>query len=148
MYKSTISYDPSLNKTAGYYQLKEDKDKPLSAADKKQLLNLLFWLTYTKDGRDFVSTNRESPERPEAAIRSALLKKFRDDFGIIDEALRLALINAHLAADRWVQANNRMPDTKAALDRELHEGVYQQNISFVMWSLWEDAMGHDFSMNW
>jgi hypothetical protein len=148
MIKSIISYDPAKNEKAGFLVLSQHESKPLQPSDKKRLLHLLFWLTFTEEGRKFVGDNRESKGLPEDQIRAALLAKFNVDFGIIDAGLQVALINAHLAADRWVVANANMPDASAAAARQLQESVYQQNMSFVMWALWEDAMGHEFSMNW
>lgn len=148
MAESRIRYDRHKHSEAGFLELKQGS-KPLLDCDRKTLLNLLFWLTYTEEGRTFLSNNRtrdgkNSVEEVEANLR----RKFKDDFGIIDEALLDALIKGHLAADRWVGAHGRMPSEHARSELAHQERVYQHNIAFVMWSLWEDAMAHDFSMNW
>lgn len=144
MYRSMISYDPNKAETAGYYKLTEVK---LADADKKMLLNYLFWLTYTQEGRGFLLKNRVSQGVAEDTVRTEFLKSFVT-YGLIDVSLQNALINGHLAADRWTVANSKMPDAQALQDRETQERIFQQNVAFITWCLWEDAMGQGFSLLW
>lgn len=148
MTQTRITYDPSKNEAAGYLEIVSGSP-PLTENDKKTLLHLLFWLLHTREGRDLLRNNKPpAPGQDDDVVRANLREVFVNQFGILNRTLLDALINAHFAADRWVEANNRMPESAAQRDREHYEKVYQQNISFVMWMLWEDAMGHDFSMSW
>lgn len=153
---STISYDPTKNskdettqdRAAGYLEIQQG-EPPLQELDKKTLLHLLFWLVHTKEGVGFLEANKPGPEGPgDAVARENLRKVFVERFGILNQVLQDALIDGHFAATQWVEANSRMPHPKAAAAREEAEKVYQQKISFVLWMLWEDAMGHEFSMLW
>lgn len=147
MAETKIIYDPLANTEAGYYVLQDHPEKPLQARYRKRLLNLLFWLTYTEDGRNFLRENKE-PQKSEEEVRRALRERFLNDFGIIDEGLLGALIDGHIAAVRWVIEDAKMPDVNAKKNREHWERVYQHHLAFIMWSLWEDAMGTEFSVDW
>ena len=142
-----IIYDPSRATAAGYYDFTPDQRQPPSAKDKKRLLNLLWWLVYTRDGRGFMHATRE-PDLSAQEVRAALRSKFSEEFGIIDEALLNALIEGHIAAVRWLIANKRMPDASAQLELDTQERIYQHYMGFVMWSLWEDSMNVEFSALW
>jgi len=147
MSETKIVYDPRQSTEAGYWTLTPSSSPPLEARHRKTLLNLLFWLTYTDGGREFLRENR-MPDKSEDEVRKALRARFVDDYGIIDEGLLGALIDGHIAAVRWTLEDRRMPDVEAKKNREHWERVYQHNLAFIMWSLWEDAMGIDFSMVW
>jgi hypothetical protein len=142
-----IIYDPTRAEGAGYYDFIEDRDKPPASKDKKRLLNLLWWLVYTREGRTFMHETRE-PYLTDQAVRDALRDRFAKQFGIIDEALQNALIEGHIAAVRWLIADKQMPNAKAQVDRDTQEKIYQHYMGFVMWSLWEDAMNVEFSALW
>jgi hypothetical protein len=142
-----IIYDPSRANGAGYYDFTEDRVQPPASKDKKRLLNLLWWLVYTREGRTFMHETRE-PQMTEQVVRDTLRERFSRQFGIIDEALLNALIEGHIAAVRWLIADHRMPAPQAQLDRDTQERIYQHYMGFVMWSLWEDAMNVEFSALW
>ena len=133
------NYDPNKNQNAGYVSLKQGT---VADSDKKTLLYLLFWLTYTEDGRVLLKKNRPSATLTPEQASTNLSKVFNDEFGISEPALVTALVSGHLAADRFVAAAN------GSLDKQTSEKIYEHNMSFVMWKLWEDSLNHEFSMNW
>jgi len=138
-----INYDPNINLTAGTFVISQGS-KPVSSADGNTLLNLLFWLTYTAEGRQFIKDNRLGGQFTEDQIRSNFAAKLAQNFGLTDEGLLGAITNAHLAADRYITARASLSRT----DMDTQDKVYQQNLSFIMWTLWENALAHEFSMNW
>jgi len=158
---TNISYDPSKReklptgeRKIGYLTIGDgqapvkEPNPPLEARDRKSLLNLLFWLVNTREGNDFLEAHVPPSTGSGTAIRESMRTEFINKFGILNVTLQDALIDGHFAATRWIQANKDMPSASAATAREENERVYQQKMSFVMWWLWEDAMGHDFSMLW
>ena len=159
-----IRYDKTLNHAAGYAKLIDDNDlhprppngtgpdpvaQPLRPQDGKTLLNLIHHLLYTFEGRDLMRNNKPAPGSttlsPES--RAALTARF-SAFGVTDSALQEALLDAHLAAELWVRANELMPDPAAEQTRDVQEKIYLQKMSFITWCLWEDAKAHEFSMGW
>jgi hypothetical protein len=138
-----INYNPNINPNAGYVTIGPGNPQ-LSRTDGNTLLRLLHWVTYVREGRDFLKTNRLGGALTEEQIAANFRNMLTQEFGLTDEGLQDALISAHLAADRYITAKN------AASGPEMNrqDKIYQQNISFVMWTLWENAMAHEFSMNW
>jgi hypothetical protein len=142
-----IQYDPEKNTNAGYLEIDGAKST-MNPADRNTLLNLLWFITNTEEGRTLCRVN--SPEPGENPGDPALEKyriALRDAFqarGVIDAQLLFALIEGHLSARFWVRARNK--GDLAAMDR--YEKIYQQYLSVITWNIWEDAQAHDFSMNW
>jgi hypothetical protein len=145
-----IKHDSSLNETAGFFDKPTAAVKPLSSTDKSTLLNLIWALTYTEDGRKILKENR--PKKPaagaaaldDATAEKNLTKWIKDNFAIQDETLIGAVVAAHLAADAWIEAKDKLDTVELARQKK----IYQQNVAVVTWMLWEDAMAHEFSMNW
>jgi hypothetical protein len=142
-----IQYDPDKNEKAGYLEIDAAKST-MNPADRKTLLNLLWFITNTQEGRTLCRDNSPQPgedygdpalEKYRVALRAAF-----QDRGIIDAQLLYALVEGHLSARFWLQARNQ--GDIAGMDR--YEKVYQQYLSVITWNLWEDAQAHDFSMNW
>ena len=143
-----IDYDPLQTINAGFFALTPSTSPPLRDSDKQTLLRLLFWMTYEVDGRGFITANRE-PAFTEPQIRAAWLAKLTSsDFGILDTRLQDAIIDGHLAASRYVAAFKNPTDPNRTATMALQEKIYQQNLSFVCWTLWENSLSHEFSMNW
>ena len=123
---------------------------PLTDANhKNRLLHLLFHLAYTKEGRNFLRANEERPGKPEAEIRATLRAKF-EAFLATNPArenldkLVSALIEGHLAADRWVKANKNDDDAK----KQAQGKIYADNLKIIMDELTKDAQEDEFSMCW
>jgi hypothetical protein len=140
-----ISYDPSLNNDAGYIEINKLSGEPLRDRDGQTLLYLLFWLLYTKDGRDLMRNNKPVNGVLDDVKRRVLTDKFAS-YGVIRPDLQSALIEAHIAAENWAQAFKTGPSKDD--DRARAEKVYLQKMAFITWCLWEDAKGHEFSMGW
>jgi hypothetical protein len=145
MPKFEINYDPSLNATAGYLTITDDKDNPITFPNDKRLLVLLFKLLYTFEGREMMRNNKPL----KGVLAPANEKNLRDYFsknGVTDLAVQNALVNAHVAAQKWADDFKAGPAYDQ--DRMDSEKVYLQNMSFITWSLLEDAKGHEYSMGW
>jgi len=137
-----------LSATAGYFETPkpDTTNGPVKSADQKTLLNLLWWLNYTKDGRDFLKANRVINKDP-----SIVANTFKDklaEYGITDPVLVSAITDAHFAANRYVNTIQSPPGAAREAALEIQEKIYQQNMSFICWKLWEDVQDHEFSMNW
>lgn len=140
-----IVYDEEISKRPGRIGLAPND---MQEDDQNTLLHLLFAVIYTPQGRAFLAANSPpagaTPEQIEA-IRQGMKQKISADYGIHEPVLVDALIDGHFAADAYVKAfKENAPGTTL----ELHDRVYQQKMSFVMWRLWEDFLGHEFSMIW
>ena len=141
------TYDPNLIDTAGFLTLPiPDPNRPIGDYG-KTLLHLLFWLTYTQKGREFLGQNHvkdaNPPEPRKQAIRDALRTEFAN-FNVDNEAVVTALTDAHFAAEDWVKANN----ANSLVERDKFEAIYKQNMSVVTWWLWEESLGNNFSLLW
>jgi hypothetical protein len=149
-----IRYDQTFNRTAGYLAIEPDKSKEGERTDtprealkdphRKTLLHLIFWALYTWDGREMMRNNKLNPETGQIPDGGAALKAKFAEFGVTDAALVQAILDAHIAAEKWVLAYK----ANKPGDLDLHEKVYSQNMSFITWCLWEDAKAHEFSMGW
>jgi|GEM_PF-3055808 len=112
----------------------------------KTLLNLLWNLLHTRKGADMLHNNKPSSGGNNVQQR-ANLKAYFADFGVTNPSLQDALIDAHFAATQWVEHTKALPSVNVVA-REQQEQIYLQKMSHVMWMLWEDAKGDDFSMAW
>jgi len=150
------TYDPELNLNAGYLLDSQDPGKPIGD-DGKRLLHLIYWLTYTKIGRDFLRANYPSPQDPppegrftEAAVTATLRARFIQEFNLTNETVLNACIQLHFQATYWVDENKKFAegDQTALARRDLHESNYKMYLSVITWQLWEDGTGHEFSLGW
>jgi hypothetical protein len=142
---SQIKYDPTLNANAGYLDITPRPGEPLRPQDAKTFFHMLFWMLYTREGRDLMRTMKLVNGTLPADRLQALEATF-DSFGVIDGARRQAVIDAHVAAESWVTANSGMPGAES--ERDFQEKIYLQKMSFITWCLWEDTKDHEFSMGW
>jgi hypothetical protein len=141
--KFEITYDPTLRDKAGFVQI--DKTK-LRDQDGQTLLYLLFWMLYTEDGRKLLKDNEPGTDGqllPEQ--RANLVKKFAE-YGVTSPDLQNAILDAHVAGHNWTVAFGAGQSQDTA--RALCEKVYLQKIAFILWCVWEDAKGHEFSLAW
>src|SRR5688572_3320694 len=131
----SIDYDHTLNGLAGFLKVEPDPSKPARPSDQQTLLRLLFWMTYEREGREFITLHRE-PDKDENAIRQAWLATLTSvKFNIQGDVLREAIIDGHLAASRYVAAFRINPTTAASeAEMALQQKIYQQNLSFVCWT--------------
>lgn len=144
-----IEWTSTLNGDAGFF-VPTDHAQKLSPSDKNTLLHLIWSLTYTEEGRKLLKENR--PKKPAAGVPGVtpdlaaknLRKWIQANIPIPNATVVDAIISAHLAADAWIDAHGR----DDFVERDRQEKIYQQNIAVVTWMLWEDAMAHEFSMNW
>ena len=161
------TYDPTLNERAGFLPSLDDdfdhppfphQSKPIGD-NGKRLLHLVYWLTYTKGGREFLRANYPSKQNPpepgrksEAQVEAILRAKFKEDFNLdTDESVMNACIQLHFHATYWVDENKKIKDGDPAanpLQRAMHEANYNTYLSVITWQLWKDGTGHEFSMGW
>lgn len=144
--RTSIEFNRTLNATAGHFKVVPDST--IEPEDGQTLLHLVFFLTYTREGRQLLRDNR--PLRPKGPpltaaqagerLRVALRRSFPK---LKDDVLDL-VIETHLAADAFAA----LPNTATAAEREPREAAYSQRIMAVLGALHDDAMAHEFSMNW
>ena len=142
-----IEFDNDVNTGSGYLALAPEEGgpgvPPLRAADTDTLLHLLFFLTYTKEGRKLLADN-EPWVKPEGQARTALQAFFGQRWPGIPQSVRNALIEAHFSAAtyREAQKNNLTKDMAQA------EARYSEQLRTVTGQLFADGHKHEFSMNW
>ena len=144
--RTTITFNRALNGTAGHFKVVPDSD--IDADDGQTLLHLIFFLTYTREGRQLLRNNR--PLRPKGSQLTAaqaterLKAELRRSFPKLEDDVLNLVIEAHLAADAFAA----LPDTASAAERQPREAAYSERVMAVLGALHDDAMGHEFSMNW
>jgi hypothetical protein len=141
--KSEISYDPTLGAQAGGVIIDKTKLRP---QDGKTLLFMLFTLLYTEAGRAFLDANVPSATGQLAPANRQNIVNYCNDFGVTGPDLQNAIVDAHVAGHLWKLAYDK--GQPGDIDRQNQEKVYLQKMSFIMWSVWEDAKGHEFSLLW
>ena len=145
---TSITFDPEINKKSGFLEILAAPQDPAKGPkmrdkDRNTLLHLLFWLCSDVGGREFLAKWKE-PQEAEPDIRIELKNEFEKRLGTGKPELVEALINGHLAADRFVKAK-AANDSQAAATQEQ---IYLKKMGVVMWYLNEDVSGHEFSLNW
>ena len=164
---SEIHYIPGLNTTENYLKIEQDEGPGTVTAldgtktegntrpanvkanrDDKTLLHLVFWLTHTRDGRNFFREHslEQGSEGLKQGAKEALIKKF-NELGVTDERIQSAIVQSHIAALNYDRAFLGNKPNRAA-EMERWEKIYLQHSAFITWCLWEDAKGHEFSMLW
>jgi hypothetical protein len=150
------TYDPLLSQRAGFLLSGQDPDKPIGD-DGKRLLHLIYWLTYAREGREFLRANAPSRAVPtpagrksEADVEAILRAKFVADFNLTNEVVLNACVRLHFEATYWVDENVLVGqgDQSALGRREVHESNFKMYLSVLTWQLWEDGTGHEFSLSW
>ncbi|HET7504385.1 MAG TPA: hypothetical protein VFK02_25360 [Kofleriaceae bacterium] len=125
--------------------MKIDPGTPqISPPDGDRLLHLLFFLTYTADGRALLKSNSPYHEKTvsEDEAKQNLWKALRASFSAVSDDAIMRVIDMHLAADEFAAASaNNAPTAQ-------QEAIYSQKLLAVLGSLYDDAMGHEFSLNW
>lgn len=157
-------FDPELTKNAGFLLDSPDPTKPIGE-DGKRLLHLVYWLTYTRAGRQFLNDWKPSKQavppadrKPDSVVIAQLTTRFTQDFNLTDQNVLEACIQLHFQATYWVDANaqviaataagNASSVTAATAERDLYEANYKMYLSVITWQLWEDGIGHEFSLGW
>jgi hypothetical protein len=120
-----------------------DDGGPALGSDGGNVLRLLFYLTYTSDGRNLLLSNKVDTPETRKAITEALKNKFR---GLQDERIAIAL-DAHFAAGAYVAAFES--DSRDKLEEMARQQeIYRQRLLAILGALYDDAMGRDFSCVW
>jgi hypothetical protein len=160
---SSIVFDQNTYNNAGHVQLVDYPDPPadpagpkkLSKADHDSLSFLVFYMTYTFEGRKLwkdnspgynpVDGNNLDPAVAKANLMAALLQQFPG----VPALDREALIDSHIAGSLYVQAFRANPQTdQTRATMAAQEFIYKQKLAFICSELYEDSLGHDFSMSW
>jgi hypothetical protein len=113
---------------------------PALGSDGGTVLRLLFYLTYTSEGRTLLLNNAVENDATRATLKGALEKKFP---ALQSDRLQIA-IDAHFAAGAYVAAlENNEPDKMGQMQE-----IYRQRLLAILGALYDDAMGRDFSCVW
>lgn len=145
--RTAIDYDPTLAGGVGYLKI-SNGTPPLKPPNGDTLLHLLFFLIYTKEGSDLLGANgptsAATPELAKANLKAALLQLFPTiEDGRPDSVLD-PVIDAHFAADRYVEAVK----AKDSAGQAEYQALYSQKLLAILGELHDDAMAHEFSMLW
>lgn len=153
---SKIEYDKNVFDNAGYVAIADDPDKPLLPAD-RGLGFLVFHVTYTKPGRQIWVKHRPYGDgNTPATAKAALTEVLQAGFPQVEAMDREALIDAHISASLYIkalearnaQAEGSPAYAAAQAEMDAHELLYKQKMAFICSQLYEDSLGHDFSMSW
>lgn len=145
--RTEIDYDPTLAGGAGYLKVSNGAP-PLKAPNGDTLLHLLFFLIYTREGSDLLRANgptsAATPELAKANLRTALLQLFPTIEDDRPNSVLDPVIDAHFAADWYVEAVKAKDPTEQAE----YQALYSQKLLAILGELHDDAMAHEFSMRW
>ena len=143
--KTDIEYEEGRSERVGYLKI-EPGDPPMESPDADTVLHLLFYLTYTEEGRSLLleyTFDRDAKEQlPAGDTRATLKKRLHDKFpGLTDERLEIAL-DAHFAAGAYVALRD------APVEAALQQEIYKQKLAAMLGALYDDSMSCDFSCIW
>ena len=151
-----INFDPELGRVAGFLSVEDDAENPILGHG-KTLLNFLHWVAYTRAGRDKIHA-LQIRERHSPTERQQILDRVKSDLlipsGVTNAADISAFQSAHEAAGLYVEVHEHLrspttpPAELPALRKKLDEydKIYQMNMSFIAWRLWEHSLDHEFSI--
>jgi hypothetical protein len=145
--RTEITYDSELAEAKGYLRISDGTPR-LKPPNGDTLLHLLFFLIYTQDGFDLLRANgpttAATPAQAKENLKAQLLLRFPTiETGRPDSVLD-PVIEAHFAADQYVEAVNQN-DSKAQVE---YREAYSQKLLAILGELHDDAMAHEFSMLW
>jgi hypothetical protein len=145
--RTAIAYDPTLVGDKGYLTI-SDGTPPLRPPNGDTLLHLLFFLIYTQEGLDLLQANgptsAATPAQAKANLKAALLGRFPTIDSDRPESVLDPVIDAHFAADWYVEAVK----TKDPVGQAEYQALYAQKLLAILGELHDDAMAHEFSMLW
>jgi hypothetical protein len=142
--KQDIEYIDDLSEHSGFLSIGDGNPKIVEPHG-DTLLHLLFFLIHTSEGRTLLGANPPQDDQAGRAdkargtLKAALKGKFKT---IADEQLDV-VIDAHFAADRYVEALENGHGDKLA-----QRQIYEQKVIAILGALHDDAMGHEFSLVW
>jgi hypothetical protein len=162
MLKNFIDLNQATWNTAGHVTVAEDNSdpgRPWNCRERDRLLNLVYFVSYTKAGRALLWSEVPAGGKTPAQVRTNLTTKIRalfptrmvhdqepniaDEPTLTDAEVNL-VIDAHLAAHAY-------KDADAAGDQDAMKEAREQFIvasRFVTDALYEASMGHIISMVW
>ena len=145
--RTTIEYDDDLAAHAGGYTIAPGTP-PIVPPNGSTLLHLLFFLIYTAEGgqllKDHGPGSAATPDLARANLKAALLAQFPTLTDANRPGLLDAVIDAHFAADWYVEA---LEDGDVGA-QHAQQAVYAQKLLAILGELHDDAMAHEFSMRW
>lgn len=145
--RTTIDYDDQLAAHAGGYTIAPGTP-PIVPPNGDTLLHLLFFLIYTAEGGQLLKDNgpgsAPTPELAKANLKTALLAQFPALTDANRPGLLDAVIDAHFAADWYVEAL----EAGNVVQQQAQQAVYSQKLLAILGDLHDDAMAHEFSMRW
>lgn len=145
--KTDIEYDEARAQQTGYLRI-ESGEPPMSSRDSSSVLHLLFYLVYTKEGRELLldnafdrdATMALAPGSTRARLKDALRAGFPD---LDDDRLEIAL-DAHFAAGEYAAAFEK--GDRVTMQRQ--QDIYKQRLIAMLGALYDDSMSRDFSFVW
>jgi hypothetical protein len=142
--KTAIEYDPKLAQVAGCLEITNGAP-PIVAPNGDSLLHLAFYLVYTAEGRQLLRDNRPWGDASEVAqVRANLKTTLRGRFPTLADDRLDTVIDAHFAADGYVSA----VQTNDSQQMARQQAIYSQKLLAILGALHDDAMGHNFSLDW
>lgn len=145
--RTAIAYDPKLVEDKGYLKISNGVP-PLRSPNGDTLLHLLFFLIYTQEGWDLLRANgptsAATPALAKANLKAALLRLFPTIETNRPDSVLDPVIDAHFAADWYVEAVK----AKDPAGQAEYQALYSQKLLAILGELHDDAMAHEFSMLW
>jgi hypothetical protein len=145
--RTAIDYDATLYGAAGFLKITSGAP-PLVPPNGDTLLHLLFFIIYTKEGSDLLRANgpasAATPELARANLKKALLQQFPTIEDNRPESVLDPVIDAHFAADWYVEALK----TNNVADQAEYQQQYSEALLVILGELHDDALKHEFSMLW
>jgi hypothetical protein len=138
-----IDFNEDTLQNAGYVMI---DDHHLRKQDHDSLSYLVFYMTYSRQGKALWAANRPYGGTTPEQAKTALMTRLQADFAGVPAPEREALIDAHIAASLYQNATiggNQNPDEAAR-----QATIYKQKIAYICGQLYEHGLAHDFSMSW
>jgi len=143
---TSIAYEEGRSERVGYLKI-EPGEPPMTSPDRDTVLRLLFYLTYTKEGRslllEYTFDRDEKDGLPTGRTREMLKAELRSEFPLLDDDRLEIALDAHFAAGAYVAAVKTAPGKTLPLQE-----IYKQKLAAMLGALYDDSMGRDFSCIW
>jgi hypothetical protein len=144
---SGIDYEEGRAERVGYLKI-EPGTPSMVSPDSDTVLRLLFFLTYTEEGRslllEYTFDRDQRDQLVPGKTRQELKAELQKHFPSLDNARLEITLDAHFAAGAYVAAFKT-----SAHDQLLPlQDLYKQKLAAMLGALYDDSMGRDFSCIW
>lgn len=145
--RTAIEYDDQLAGAAGGYTIAPGMP-PIVPPNGDTLLRLMFFAIFTAEGHQLFKANgpksKPTLDLARASLKDALLARFPTLTDANRPGLLDAVIDAHFAADWYVEAY----ESGDAAGKLAQQQAYSQKLLALLGELHDDALAHEFSMLW